>query len=81
AITGSTLVNHTLDGLLALASPGAFVILMGPSTPLSPVLFDHGVHVVAGAVIEDEAVAIPALTQGASFRRLPGLAMYAFGSI
>ncbi|MFB3853147.1 MAG: Rossmann-like domain-containing protein [Vicinamibacterales bacterium] len=81
AVTGSALVNHTLDGLLALARPGAFVMLMGPSTPLSPVLFDHGVDVVAGAVIEDEARAIPALTQGASFRRLPGLAMYAFGAI
>jgi uncharacterized protein len=80
AITGSTLVNHTLDGLLALARPDGFVILMGPSTPLSPVLFDHGVDVVAGAVIEDEGLAIPALVQGASFRRLPGLVMFALGS-
>lgn len=79
AITGSTIVNGTLDGLLALARPDAFVILMGPSTPLSPVLFDHGVDVVAGAVIGDESLTIPALIQGASFRRLPGLVMLALG--
>ena len=64
AITGSMIVKGTLDGLLALARPDAFVILMGPSSPLSPVLFVHGVYVVAGAVIGDESLTIPALIRG-----------------
>jgi len=79
AITGSALVNGTLDGLLGLVRPGAFVMVLGPSTPLSPVLFDHGVSVVAGSVIEDEARALEALDQGASFRRLPGVRMFTLG--
>ena len=48
ALTGTTLINHTFDGLVSLARPGAFVIVLGPSTPLSPVLFEHGVSAVGG---------------------------------
>jgi len=38
AITGTALINYTLDGLLALCRPNALVMVLGPSTPLSPVL-------------------------------------------
>ena len=51
AITGMTLINHTLESLLALCSPKAVVILLGPSTPLSPVLFDYGVDLLCGSVV------------------------------
>ena len=37
AITSSTLINHTLDGLLACGAD-ALVMMLGPTTPLSPVL-------------------------------------------
>lgn len=40
----STLRNndhHTFAGLLALCRPDALVMVLGPSTPLSPVLFDY----------------------------------------
>lgn len=46
-ITSSTLGNGTLAGLLALVDT-AFVTLVGPGTPLSPVLFDHGIDRLAG---------------------------------
>ena len=45
-ITGSTLANGTLEGLLALCRPDATVVLIGPTTPLSPVLFDYGADVL-----------------------------------
>lgn len=50
--TGSTLGNRSLPRLLDLAA-GAHVALVGPSTTLSPRLFDYGVEVLSGLVAED----------------------------
>lgn len=51
-ITGTTLMNKTLPRLLQL-SQGAEVILVGPSTPMSPRLFDFGISMLAGTVVLD----------------------------
>lgn len=72
AITASTLVNRTLDGLLALAR-GKPVILIGPTTPLAPALLEHGVSALCGSVVTDPDAALRALSEGVGFRRLPGL--------
>jgi len=40
-ITGTSLINHTIEKLLDL-SKGSFIVLVGPTSPLSPVLFDWG---------------------------------------
>jgi len=72
AITASTLINRTLDGLLALAR-GKPVILIGPSTPLAPALLEHGVTALCGSVVWDPDAALRALSEGVGFRRLPGL--------
>jgi len=73
AITASTLINHTLDGLLALCDPQALVMVLGPSTPLSPVLFDRGVSLLSGAQVVDEAAALRTLCQGATFQQMEGV--------
>jgi len=78
AITSSALINHTLDGLLALCRPKAMVMMLGPSTPLSPVLFDHGVTILSGARIVDEAVALRTIGQGASFPQVEGVRLLTF---
>lgn len=51
-ITGFTLVNKTLPRLLELAR-NAKVILVGPSIPLAPQLFELGVSELAGTLIRD----------------------------
>ncbi len=51
-MTGVTLINKTLPRLLEL-SRNARVVLVGPSVPLSPVLFAHGVSLLAGTVVRD----------------------------
>lgn len=73
ALTGSALINHTLDSLLSSCRPGALVMVLGPSTPLSPVLFAHGATVISGAVVVDEAAVLRTVGQGASFQQVEGV--------
>jgi uncharacterized protein (DUF4213/DUF364 family) len=70
ALTGTTLINQTFDGLIALCRPDAQVAVIGPSTPLSPILFDHGVRIIFGALVRDEEAVLRAVSQGANFRQL-----------
>nr|MBC7244459.1 DUF364 domain-containing protein [Chloroflexota bacterium] len=71
-ITGSTLVNHTFEDLLSLCQPSAYVLVMGGSTPLSPLFFDYNVNALAGALVVDAEGALRAVSQGATFRQIPG---------
>jgi len=73
AITGTSLVNKTFDGLIALCRPDAFVLMLGPTTPLSPVLFDYGVDLIAGTQVIDPVEALAAASQGANFRQMRGV--------
>jgi uncharacterized protein (DUF4213/DUF364 family) len=73
AITGTALINHTLDGLLSLCQPTAFFMVLGPSTPLSPVLFRHGVTLLSGTQVVDEAAAMRTIGQAAIFRQVEGV--------
>ncbi len=70
AITGMTISNHTLEGLLGLCSPHAKVVLLGPSTPLSPVFFDYGVDVISGAVVTAIQPVLRLVSQGGNFRQV-----------
>ncbi len=72
-LTASTLSNGTFDGLSKLFPPRALVVMMGPSTPLSPVLFEHGVQILAGAIVDDPATVIHYVEQATSLHRIPGL--------
>jgi uncharacterized protein (DUF4213/DUF364 family) len=74
AITGTTLLNDTFTGLVALRRQDTYVMVLGPSTPLSPVMFDFGADMVSGAAVNvgPEAIApvLAAVSQGAAFRQL-----------
>ncbi len=71
-ITSTTLINHTFDHMIQLCRADAFVILLGGSTPLSPVPFQYGVDGVAGTRLQDVPAALRAVSQGATFRQIPG---------
>ena len=68
--TGVTFLNDTLEGLLKVKKPGSIFIVVGPSVPLSSVLFDYGVDIVGGAYAEDEPEVYKNTLQGASPRLL-----------
>jgi len=70
ALTSMTFINKTIQGLLDLVDPKAKVLLLGPTTPLSPVLFEHGVDVLSGTVVENIPAVLRALSQGAHYRQV-----------
>ncbi len=61
--TATTLINKTLPRLLELA-PNARFVLAGPTVPLTPLLFDFGIDMLAGLVVEDEAVVWNVIGEG-----------------
>jgi len=73
AITGSALVNHSLEKLLGLCPAEALVIVLGPTTPLSTVLFDHGVDVIAGTRVMDTPEVLRFISEGAAFKQVRGV--------
>ena len=72
-ITATTLINHTIDHLLELGSGGTNIIL-GPTTPFSDILFDHGAHILAGVKVTNVVELQHSVTQGVKkFRDIGGI--------
>lgn len=71
-ITAQTITNGSISKILEY-SKHAFKILLGPSAPLSPVLFDFGIDLIGGARVIDAEAVKRHITQGACFKQLPGV--------
>ena len=63
AITGSTIANKSIESILSLKRKGETIVL-GPSTPPSPVLFDYGVDAIGASIVRDDAFILNAVSQG-----------------
>lgn len=72
AITGTAFTNHTIEHLLELCDPRAYVIVLGASAPLSPVLLDYGVDAVSGTKVVNPTLALRCVSEGANFRQIKG---------
>ena len=72
AITGTAITNHTISHLLELCKPKAYVIILGDTAPLSPVLFDYGVDAVCGTRVVNNDLALRCISEGANFRQIQG---------
>ncbi|MBN1221421.1 MAG: hypothetical protein JXM69_21030 [Anaerolineae bacterium] len=59
---GSTLTRITFTE--------AHVLLLGPGTPLSPILFGYGVNFLSGVVVKKNDTVLQTVGQGANFRQL-----------
>jgi hypothetical protein len=70
AISSTTLINHTLTDLLKLCPNTAIKMLLGPTTPFSEVLFEHGIDIVSGSRVLDKEKALKHIREGANFRQL-----------
>lgn len=73
AITGTALTNHSIDHLLELCNSKAFIVLLGDTAPLSPILFDHNIDAVSGTKVVDFDLALRCVSQGANYRQIKGI--------
>jgi hypothetical protein len=80
-MSGTTLINHTFEHLMELCRH-AYVVLTGPTSPLTPLLFDYGVNVISGCRVTDARHVNTFITQGATFRQLKhhGVRLYSMFS-
>ena len=71
-LTAQVIPNNCFHKIISLA-PQAFKIMLGPSTPLSPVLFDFGIDVLGGVRVTDSEQVQRYIAQGAHFKQLRGI--------
>ena len=65
-ISGTTLINKTIDHLLKLCR--GKVAIIGPSTPLSPVLNKHEVSFAFGSIVREPSKVLKIVAQGGGAR-------------
>jgi uncharacterized protein (DUF4213/DUF364 family) len=68
-LTATSFINHTIDGLLG-SCRDSFVVLTGPTSPLTPVLFDFGIDAICGTHVTDRDQVVRFISQGATFRQI-----------
>ena len=73
-ISGSTFVNKTLQRLLEISNGYTFVI--GPTTPLTPLLLEYGADVIAGSIVHDAEKALQIVSQGGGTRSLKSVVKF-----
>jgi uncharacterized protein (DUF4213/DUF364 family) len=73
AVTATTILNRTLADVLRRVRPEAFLIMLGPSTPLTPRLFEFGFDVLCGTFVDDPESVLLAVSQGAVTSQITGV--------
>lgn len=71
-MTSSTLITHATEELLSFVRPDTYKMIVGPSVPLSPVLWDYGLDAVCGSMITDAEGVSLAIRQGGTHKQLHG---------
>jgi hypothetical protein len=72
AITGTALINGTMGELLALCPKKSVVMVLGATTPISPVWFDYGVDLVSGTRVTDPELMLRLVSEGVVFKQIHG---------
>ena len=66
-ITGTTLINNTLESILALAKHSAAIIVVGPTASMLPgAFFRRGVTVLGGDLVTDPDALLDTIAEGGS---------------
>ena len=78
-ITGTTIINKTLEKVLSYCRSDSKKILLGPSTPMNPLLFDWGIDMISGVLFTDPHRAFRHLSQGGTFQKIVGTKRLSMG--
>ena len=73
AITATTLLNHSLENILGWCRPDALRVMLGPTTPLHPAMWEWGLDVLSGVEVHDPTAALRCAAEGATLRQMAGL--------
>ena len=69
-LSATTLLNHTIDGLLDLCRSAREIALLGPSTPFLPEVFSrHGVTILSGLQVVDASQVLRIVSEGGGTRQ------------
>ena len=69
-LSATTLINHTFENIINLCRPDTYKIVVGPTSPMSEVVFDYGIDAVSGSKVEDKETVKQFIREGANFRQL-----------
>lgn len=69
-LTATTLVNHTFENLIPYCENATRVFMVGPSTPLSSVLFNYGLNTLSGTVVLKPEETLLGISQAGSMHAL-----------
>ena len=72
-ITGTAFTNHTIEYLLKLCSSKAYVVVLGGTAPLSPILFNYGVDAISGTKVINPELTLRCVSEGATYRQIKGV--------
>jgi len=72
AISSTTLTNHTFENIMQNIRKDSFVILLGPTSPVSPILFDFGIDAVSGVYFDNEKSIITQVKEATPYRFIKG---------
>ena len=76
-VTGTTLLNKTVDHVLSLCTKAREVVLMGPTTCLVPSVFKkYGVTLLAGSKVTNAKKALQAVSEGGGGLHVKDFAEY-----
>lgn len=73
AVTGTTVINHSVDSIVTRIDRGAFTVMLGPSTPMARCLLECCFDVLCGTIVEDPDAVARAASQGAITGQIPGV--------
>lgn len=69
SLTGTAFINHTIEELLSFCKD-SYVVLTGPTSPLSPVLFDFGISAICGTQVVNVENVERFVMQAAIFKQI-----------
>lgn len=75
ALTATSITNHTFDDIMQNLPKRSYNVILGPTTPLSPILFEYGMDMVSGTLVTDYEIAKKYVLQATPTRHLKGIEM------